>query len=247
MFPLQQGDDLCFKIISFDPHTQNDIPEDLILAHDSVYGTNGNMNNEIVKARRRSKVKFSNPMANITDEAARDSDCKKMMHRDIERLRRQEMATLYSSLRSLLPLEFVKGKRSMSDHMNEAVNYIRHLQKKIKGLCYKREELKKLTNLSAPNSQTGSSDICSPSSVVVRSCLVGIEIGFSTGLRGQSFPLSIVFQVLLEEGIRVVNCLTTTVNERLLHTIQAEVDDPTTLNLSELQQKLINLASSSNN
>ncbi|CAK7337141.1 unnamed protein product [Dovyalis caffra] len=147
---------------------------------------------------------------------------KKMMHREIERQRRQEMATLYASLRAFLPLEFIKGKRSISDHMNQAVNYIKYLQKKIKELSAKKDRLRKLSNLGVVASASGSSKKYSASSVALQAYPGGIEIIFDSDLKGRDLPLSRVLQVLLEEGISVVNCVSTKVNERLFHTVQTQ-------------------------
>ena len=42
---------------------------------------------------------------------------KNMIHRDIERQRRQEMTTLYATLRSLIPFEYLKVSSSSLLHM----------------------------------------------------------------------------------------------------------------------------------
>ncbi|KAJ6978308.1 LOW QUALITY PROTEIN: hypothetical protein NC653_030016 [Populus alba x Populus x berolinensis] len=145
-----------------------------------------------------------------------------MMHRNIERTkkaRNDNPSCIPSEL--CLPLEFIKGKRSISDHIETSIISKRRLKK----LSAKRDGLKKFSNLSF-DSPSGSSNKYSSNynppahiQVVLRLCLI-------------DFPLSRVLQVLLEEGISVVNCVSTKVNERLFHTVQTEINDPACLNLS---------------
>ncbi|XP_065869725.1 transcription factor bHLH118-like [Euphorbia lathyris] len=232
MFPFQQGSELCFQISS-NPNQQQNIPRDLLLdRHNHRNQLYRGSDSNIGKSRRRSAHNGEN---------SNDNDKRKLLHRDIERKRRQEMATLHASLRSLLPLEYIKGRRSMSDHMHEAANYIKHLRKRISELNARKDELEQQTDLRSIPSQMGSSsNESSPTSaVIIRPCLDGVEVVFSSGLKDQrSFTLSRVLRILLQNGVSVVNCVSTTINERLFHTVKAEVKDPACLNLSELQQRL---------
>ncbi|KAJ7010792.1 transcription factor bHLH125 [Populus alba x Populus x berolinensis] len=54
--------------------------------------------------RRKSPI----ALGSIQDENPDDNKKKKIIHRDIERQRRQEMANLYGFLRRLLPLKYLK-------------------------------------------------------------------------------------------------------------------------------------------
>ncbi|KAF2564356.1 hypothetical protein F2Q70_00015204 [Brassica cretica] len=163
------------------------------------------------KRRRCTKLRVS------TD----NNDMEKMMHREIERQRRQEMASLYASLRSLLPLHFIQGKRSTSDQVNEAINYITYLEKKIKELSLRRDELMLLSR--GTRLDDSKDEMETMNHVVVRQCLVGVEIVLSSrSCRGQP-RLSSVLQVLSENGLCLLNSTSSIVDDRLIYTLQAEV------------------------
>ncbi|CAK9161026.1 unnamed protein product [Ilex paraguariensis] len=233
MFPLQQSDELVFQIAP-NPGQQPQIQKDLRMSSSLERSTLITYNVE--ERCEKLPVFRDNP-----DESTKDGKRKRTMHKDIERQRRQEMTNLYASLRSLLPLEYIKGKRSTSDHIQETVNYIEHLQRNMKELGMKREKLKNLFNTSAIGPENRSSNGSLPVSVTVNLCSDGLEILTSCGSKGQGFPLSRVLEVLAEEGFNVVSCISTKRDEKIFHTIQSEVSDLDRVDLSVLRQKVTDM------
>ncbi|GFZ02164.1 basic helix-loop-helix (bHLH) DNA-binding superfamily protein [Actinidia rufa] len=234
--------------LSSAPFQQHRIQEDTLLVTPSLY--NGDVTSKPDNSRRRK--------SSVTqDDTPLDYKSKKVIHRDGERQRRQEMAALNRSLRSLMPLEYLKGRRSMSDNMHEAVKYIRHLQKRVEELREKRDEL---TNTSDQVTENGGSKCLAScvqeSTVAVETSRTGVRVTGSIPLsRGVS--VSIMLDLLLREGLVVVSCVSTNLEERLILSIESEVlvvdslnagvtarnpvDDGRSINLSELQKKLTDL------
>ncbi|KAI5346961.1 Hypothetical predicted protein [Prunus dulcis] len=250
--PNDQSKDLEFQISSNDPHQEDMMQiEDLVPGHEVLpEGSDPSHNNKKMgkgKQQQQHMILFAHPDNN----EANPSDVKverKIMRRDNERQRRQLMAVLNASLRSLLPHELIKGKRSISEHMNEAVNYITHMKRKIQELNAKKEKLRRLYEYDSSaqefgleNETLGHDLVNSVTNIMVRpTCLGGVEVVISSSCsEDEGLPLSRVLKLLLAEGLCVVECASTRVNERVFHTIQSEVDDlECVLDLSELQLKL---------
>ncbi|XP_073032902.1 transcription factor bHLH118-like [Primulina eburnea] len=154
---------------------------------------------------------------------------RKNERRDLEKRRRNEMANLYASLQTLIPFECIKGKRSISDHMHEAVNYIKHKKKNIQDLKIRRDQLKELSDISENSKH----------SVTVNVETRGVEILIHSCLENRSFRISTVFVEIMERGLDVVAWITTTVNGKFFHKIQAESSITTYIDPSVLQERLI--------
>ncbi|PIN23661.1 hypothetical protein CDL12_03613 [Handroanthus impetiginosus] len=239
MFPLQSDRLVLDQDPSFSE--QDKFLEDLLVdCGDHIEGNIEIISDKGVKKRQRRVEKSK-------DEPQSSSDLKKIMHRDIERQRRQEMAGLYASLRSVLPPEYIKGKRSTSDHIDQTVSYIKHMQKKIDWMQTKRDKLKELltvrraaTNIADDPTSSSSIDLCN--SVKINPCRDGMEILITSSLNREGFPLSKVLKDLVGRGLNVVSCISArSADEWFLHKVQIEVNDLARINLSELQERLVNV------
>lgn len=111
--------------------------------------------------------------------------------------------------------------------MHEAEKYIKHMKKKIEELKDKKDGLTRLSELNntLKVDLDCSTSICPRDDIglKVKPCLVGFEVVISTDLSRPGLRLSRVLEILVREGLNVVNCISTKVNERLLHTIESEV------------------------
>ncbi|OWM79485.1 hypothetical protein CDL15_Pgr022897 [Punica granatum] len=249
MFPLQRSGELFFGVGSKSStnshHQLHRIPQDLISSdlHDHYdVESSGALDASNIGQRRRkaSVVAASSKSESVGVE---DESTRKKKHREIEKQRRQEMASLYAGLRSLLPLEYIKGKRSISDHMNEAVNYIKHLHVKLSELSDHRDKLKRLSKSVPSNSSRADSTDCSQNCVIEVVHLSDgddVEIIIIRGLKKkeENSPLSIVLELLSQRGLNVVNCFYTKVNDRTLNRFHCKATDANSMDLEELRQIL---------
>lgn len=104
--------------------------------------------------------------------------------------------------------------------MQQAVHYIKQMQENVEGLSMRRDELKKCYGT---NANEGLMNQLVPNTVSVSSCNGGVEVTINSCSIEDGFVLSRVLNTLVEEGLNVTSCISTKVNDRLLHSIKSEV------------------------
>jgi len=113
----------------------------------------------------------------------------------------------------------LQGKRSASDQIGAAVNYIQNLKQNIDALLVKRDSLKQIVQTETEPGHSGA---------VVKSINInlipgGVEIAICSGFEERSSSLSELMEILLQEGCDVVSCVSTRANGRVFHTIKSQV------------------------
>ncbi|XP_076908790.1 transcription factor bHLH118-like [Bidens hawaiensis] len=233
MIYLQQSGEIYHEIPSSSSLRNNQ--QDLIVnLHDHVNMEGINQNLEPSKTGKRRRDRATT-MRNPAEDLKSENMDRKMVHRETEKKRREDISKLYASLGGLLPLNVVKGRRSISDCIQQAVNYIKHMQENIELLSVKRDKIKKMRDKNVKESLLNVVSISSSNGgsfeIQINSC--SIEDGFS---------LSKILKALLDDGLDVINCTSKKINKRLLHSIQSEATDTTFTELSMMQQRLMAIA-----
>ncbi|XP_023531689.1 transcription factor bHLH162-like [Cucurbita pepo subsp. pepo] len=150
------------------------------------------------------------------------SSAAKIERRIVEKNRRNQMKTLCSQLNSLLPNQDSKEiSLALPDQIDEAVKYIKELEKKVNLAKEKKEKLEG-KNKSSMNIESSSSSSASPQLKIHQSGR-SLEIILSSGLDNQ-YLFSETISILQEEGVEVVNASFSVSGSSVFQTFHAQLE-----------------------
>ncbi|KAK3184127.1 hypothetical protein Dsin_031413 [Dipteronia sinensis] len=156
------------------------------------------------------------------------SSSTKVERKVIEKNRRNQMKNLYSMLSSLLPNQTSQEALPLPDQIDEAVNYIKTLEKKLQESKEKKQNLmgssrkRPLRSYSAPTDMASSSSI--PPQIEIHETGSTLELILTSGLDNQ-FIFYEVIRILHEESAEVVSANFSVVGNKILHVVHAEIGD----------------------
>nr|XP_025670091.1 transcription factor bHLH162-like [Arachis hypogaea] len=153
------------------------------------------------------------------------STTNKIERRLIEKNRRNHMKMLYSKLNSLLPNYNPKEALPLPDQVDEAINYIKNLEEKVKTAKEKKDGL--LERMGRKRTRGGGRDGsgCSntkPPQLEVHETGSCLEIVMTCGLENQ-FIFYEIIRILNEENIDVKSANSSLLGDSMIHVLHAEI------------------------
>ncbi|KAK9092577.1 hypothetical protein Syun_027488 [Stephania yunnanensis] len=143
----------------------------------------------------------------------------KIDRKTVEKNRRNQMKTLYSELSSLIPPSHKsKGVMPLSNQLDEAVNYIKKLENKLKRMQEKKNYLMGINSSRSMSGTTGGR----PPQIEIHCSGSLLEVVLVSGMDCQSLFFKIIGMLHEEEAI-TVNANFSIANNSIFHTIHAEV------------------------
>ncbi|KAK8569659.1 hypothetical protein V6N13_046708 [Hibiscus sabdariffa] len=146
----------------------------------------------------------------------------KVERKIIEKNRRNHMKNLYSMLNSLLPHHNSKELLTVPEQIDEAVDYIKRLQTKLKEFRERKEGLmgRKRSHNCSGRDRTGEAVAAE---IRINETGPAMEVALTTGTDGCRFMFHEMIRILHDEGGEVVNANFCVVGNTVFHIVHAEI------------------------
>ncbi|PSS10230.1 Transcription factor bHLH36 like [Actinidia chinensis var. chinensis] len=143
----------------------------------------------------------------------------------IEKNRRNHMKALFSKLHSLVPHHHTSREAmSLADHIDEAANYIKNLEKHLEKLRQKRDRLVAIAKQNIASMSCAENVGLRPPQIEVHEMGSALTVVLVTGLN-YKFMFNETIRVLHEEGAEIVNAGFSVVDDTVFHTIHSKVGE----------------------
>ncbi|XP_020227946.1 transcription factor bHLH168 [Cajanus cajan] len=155
---------------------------------------------------------------------ATTSDSSKLDRKTIEKNRRIHMKALCFKLVSTIPSKYLKPTKDMlsqQDQLDLAATYIKHLRERIEKLKGEKEQAMNMMRSNQNNNKIFNIGLELPL-LNIQYFDSGIEVMLISGLN-KNFMLYEVISVLEEEGAEVVSANFSTVADKIVYTLHAQV------------------------
>ncbi|XP_028761647.1 transcription factor bHLH162-like [Neltuma alba] len=148
----------------------------------------------------------------------------KIERRLIEKNRRNQMKILYSKLNSLLPNFNPKQMIPLPDQIDEAINYIKSLEAKVKMAQEKKEKLmgKKRSHACCSSSSFETKRSRNSPQIQIHEMGSSLEVVLINGLDNQFIFYEIIC-ILHEENVEVVSANSSLAGDSMLNVVHAQI------------------------